>query len=666
MHSKIAGLIIMCVCICFVNNLKAKEKNSIQKKIDNGMNYQQQGKYNKALSCYKSALKESYSKNDTSAMIGLYNNLGIIYYFKGEYPESINWFKKYYKINKGINDSENIANAYNNIGNVNYIMGNYSLTIDYYYKSLKIKEKIGDSSSIAKSLFNIANVYKDINENDKALINYRKAEEVYKNTGNKGFQAACYNNIGIVYENLEQYDNAIENYNKAISIRIELKDSIKLATNYINTGSVLQKIEKYNEAIDYFRKAESICIKSNNKHALSTIYNDLGSVYFKQAKYRLALNYFFKSLSIAQEIKSMDQIKRNYNNISEAFKQTGKFEKAIKYKELYIDIKDSLFNIQKHNEISKIRTAFETEKKEKQIEILHKEKEAGEAELKRKNLAIWFAVSGLTFISLLVLLLYSRNRIKKKTNLKLSRINDELEKSEKQLKQLNSTKDRFFSILAHDLKSPLLAFKSITNMMNKSYKDLSQDEIKELSCEMNSSSSNILSLFNNLLDWSKTQIDAISVNNNDFYLQEVIADIEKLYKAEMENKQIILIKTFDKNLTIYSDKNIIFTILRNLISNAIKFSDTKSEIIVTGNKSDSFINISIIDNACGMSGEDIKKLFKIDVSAKNIGDGSKTGTGLGLIICKELIDLINGEISVISELHKGSKFCIKIPLNKKN
>jgi two-component system, sensor histidine kinase and response regulator len=238
----------------------------------------------------------------------------------------------------------------------------------------------------------------------------------------------------------------------------------------------------------------------------------------------------------------------------------------------------------------------------------------------------------------------------------------ELNKLNETLKDSNSTKDKFFSIIAHDLKNPLGAFKNVTSFLLKNFNTLQEEEKLDFIDLMNQSAHHVYSLLENLLNWSRSQTGRMEFNPEKFDLSMIVNDSIQLLKITADKKEITLINNIAPGTMIFADINMITTVVRNLISNAIKFTHKDGSISVSGyNNINGFIQVEVSDTGIGMN-EDIKqKLFNIKHHHTTLGTGNEKGTGLGLILCKEFVEKNNGKIWVESEFNKGSKFCFTIP-----
>lgn len=241
---------------------------------------------------------------------------------------------------------------------------------------------------------------------------------------------------------------------------------------------------------------------------------------------------------------------------------------------------------------------------------------------------------------------------------------EDLRKSEAQLRELNATKDKFFSIIAHDLKNPIGAFKNVLELLYENFDEFSKEEILEFIEPLKESSTQLFSLLENLLIWARAQTGRIQLEFVEFNLINLIENNVSLLKLQAENKQIQLLTEIPEKLMVFADLNSINTVIRNLISNALKFTYPGGKITVSAKEQDDFALVCVEDTGMGMNEETKSKLFRIDVHHTSLGTNQEKGTGLGLIICKEFVEANGGKIWVESEEGKGSKFFFTVPLAK--
>ncbi len=240
---------------------------------------------------------------------------------------------------------------------------------------------------------------------------------------------------------------------------------------------------------------------------------------------------------------------------------------------------------------------------------------------------------------------------------KLKHANSDLEKS-------NKEKDKFFSIIAHDLKSPLASLSGLLQMIQDERDTMDDDEKHEILGLLLNNSKHVYGLLENLLDWSRVQRKAIQFKPIKILARDIADETLQLLEAQATNKNISLINEIEDKIAVSADYMMYSTLIRNLVSNAIKFTPEGGKIIVKTENEDSFVKFSIIDNGVGMNEEMQAKLFKIHEHITSVGTNNERGTGLGLILCQEFVTLHKGQIGVTSKEGEGSIFYFTLPLYK--
>ncbi len=244
---------------------------------------------------------------------------------------------------------------------------------------------------------------------------------------------------------------------------------------------------------------------------------------------------------------------------------------------------------------------------------------------------------------------------------KRKRAEEEIKTYSAKLEEANKSKDKFFSIIAHELKSPFQGSLGISELLVSDFDNLSKDETKELIKSLHRSLKNNFNLLQNLLDWSRLQTGRISYNPANLSVYDIVHDVAFLLNNNLNAKNIKLTIDINKNHFIFADYWMIRTVITNLVANAIKFTYNNGEIKIYSSEFDNYLKLTVEDNGIGISVENLEKLFKIDCQISTLGTNNEAGTGLGLILCKEMIEKNNGNIEVESKIGLGSKFTLTIP-----
>jgi signal transduction histidine kinase len=253
----------------------------------------------------------------------------------------------------------------------------------------------------------------------------------------------------------------------------------------------------------------------------------------------------------------------------------------------------------------------------------------------------------------------------RKQNKELLELNASLEEQVAQrteeLREANAAKDKFFSIIAHDLKSPFNALLGLSDAMLENWEIFENEDKLEFVQDIHNTSKNTYALLQNLLEWSRSQIGSLQINSEVFNPVELVNENIMVLKQHAETKQISIANKLNNEVLCSADKNMISTVFRNLISNAIKFTNPQGNITITGCTKNEYHEFSVTDNGIGMNEKTKDDLFKLNSKTQRAGTSEESGTGLGLLLCKEFVEKNGGEIAVTSKENEGSTFSFTLP-----
>lgn len=388
----------------------------------------------------KLILLKNGSKEDFVIKKGIafaYNLIGRVNLNQGNYGTALDYFLKSLKIKKEIDDKKGIANSYNNIGIIYYNQGNYEKALTGYLESLKIREEIGDKLGIAMSYNNIGTVYIERGNYEKALDNFSKYLKASLEIGDKLGICNSYNNIGLVYyyqgglipdkkTSAERYTMALNNYLKSLKISEEIGNKQGEVTAYNNIGNIYENQQNYEKALSYHLKSLKISEEIGDKNGISNSYTNIGNIYIKQNKLDEAYTNLNRALILCRELGKKDGIKGAYAGLSDLYEKKGDFKQAYTYHKLFSDIKDTLLNEQSDKQMAEMATKYDSEKKDKAIQLLNKDKETQAslaAEEKRRQQLILFSVSGFAFLVIVfAMFIYRSFRQKQRLNVELEKL----------------------------------------------------------------------------------------------------------------------------------------------------------------------------------------------------------------------------------------------------
>lgn len=553
---------------------------------------------------------------------------------------------KYYKDNNFLAEH---AETNRRIGEIYRASALLDKSLDYLKSAEHEFSKINDIKGLARTYNRFAAVYFEISYNNKEFRNMYDSmvnkmlnfAEIYTRT--PSIKSSYDSTIKYIYisNNLARQSNDIQTEISTEIIHAALLNSFfKLDSSTIVYERLLNKIDKNGITIEK-------CLALNN----------LAGLYMNKKDYRKALEYALESYKLAVENEYKAYLYLSSGMVSLLYEKLGDLPAALEFTRITFSERVRYFN----NDLDGIIRAVNYEN-----EKINAQKDAEYSKRFNTVIVITF-ISILIIVSIFTLFLLRKNKAIASLNSSLISKNEIISLQNDELHDLNAEKDKFLSIIAHDLKNPISSFKMTTNMLTSYYDELSEQERRELILLLNESSENISSLLANLLEWSRSKRGKIVFSPVQSDLYSIVSMTIDLLSPLAEAKQISLVNTLSKDFQTVLDTNLITIVVRNLVSNAIKFTNEKGSITISAaRREDDSTTISISDNGVGMNDEIKNKLFRIDESVSTLGTSGEKGTGLGLILCKEFVELHNGSINVESEVGKGTTFKITLPKISEN
>ncbi|MDQ3192942.1 MAG: PAS domain-containing sensor histidine kinase [Bacteroidota bacterium] len=260
-------------------------------------------------------------------------------------------------------------------------------------------------------------------------------------------------------------------------------------------------------------------------------------------------------------------------------------------------------------------------------------------------------------------LLFNKKLLEHKS-LELAQVFIQLAKSERDLRELNINKDKFFAIIAHDLRNPFSVMLGLTNILINDFEKMETQQVLDINQKLDLTANKIYCLLNNLLKWSVIQFGKLDYQPVTINLSALISDTTNLLQHYAENKKIKIKSSIDNKTTVFADRNMLESVIQNLLTNAIKFTSQGGEVYINAIEKEKTTEISVLDTGEGLDTKTLTNLFRIDKKSSIKGTSNEPGTGLGLILCKELIEIQGGRIWAESEPGKGGKFSFTIPREK--
>ncbi len=531
------------------------------------------------------------------------HGLGFYYlYYEKDETKAVEWFKKSIEVAKKNNDNLNLAKNYHRLGIIALHQG-IGDPMELYKIALSYAKKANDWKVLSDSYEIISGYLKGINK-------YVQAEEA-----------------------------------SLSALEIARKHDID---SWFTTGldycDLLELQGKQSQATAFYKQLNAAKNKLKKNKGYFVYMNDVGSLETKLKNYTVAESLFLKVLEVEKNKSKVDTfhlmfIYRNLESLyleQEAYKKAHQASKNLEEVRLWLYKKRQ--TIDSKIQMTQLKANLDLEKKEVEITLLETQK-------KQQQL---FLIASILFAILLVSFLIFLQRKKQKI---------ELQKTE--LGQLNTTKDKLFAILSHDLRSPVASLKNYMMLIN--WGALSQAEFAESTQGLNTQVSKLHTMLENVLNWSITQMGGMKPNIEKTGVCEVIDEQIQLLRTVADAKNILIENKILPEANVFADKNHLMIIIRNLLQNAIKFTDFGGNIAINYREKGMKSIIEVKDNGIGMSAEKLKNLFHLERNTFSTGTANEQGTGLGLVLVKDLVEANNGKIIVKSELGKGTIFELNLP-----
>lgn len=566
-----------------------------------------------------------------------------IYLKLGDTEKALEYAVKALALSREFNNPESIAYELAALTSIKRRMGLYEESLIHLTEADSIYRSLNFTRNIAGGQRQFAQIYELMGDYNLAEAAYFKAYEVTKETTYKGYLEL----IGLVdlYLKTEQLDKAETTLTDLMSE--ESNDTTFLATMLRLKGNLQFKKGQYESAIQtleqangYYTIFESYELVAKNDLIISKAYAAINQT-------DKAINLAEKTLVNTMNFEDATGIKENYLNLSEIYEKAGQTDKALTNYKQYHFYTDSLYTADAQSKLKE-------EQVRQNIYTYQEEKEAAEreADLLSTQNKLYLALA----TALLVILLVGSYLF-----IQLRKTRQKLEEQNQKLQRLNQTKDKFFGIIAHDIRSPIVALDGVGQQMNYYLKKEKFDKLLKISGLVDSTAKRLNALLDNLLSWALLQTGTIPYHPKAIPLHETTSDIFSIFKPLADLKNINLVNNIQTDLEVFADDSALNAIIRNLISNALKFTPEGGMVSIATQEIGDKVEIMVNDTGTGIDAERLKKMFTLERKSTK-GTGGEKGTGLGLILCKELVELNKGTIKVESEVGKGTRFTFSMPM----
>lgn len=558
--------------------------------------------------------------------------LGVVAQSKGRYAESLELYFKVIEISEKYNYKERIAFVYQSIGRINDQQTNYQEAINYTQKSL----------------------------------------DIFTGLNNELGMSYCFLTLGEIYSKKKEYKKGIDYYNQSLKIRQKIKNKEGIAAVYSLIGRNLIAQRNNLEAVNYLKMARQLFTELDNTRGLINVLNYLTQIAISEKRWSDALYYSQESIKLAKESGITEYSKESYQNQTDIYVAQNDYVNAYQAQKKLNNLKDSLLNEEKIKSSQEIEAKYLSKEKEQEISLLTTQNKNQQNFLYLSSIiAILMILAGIAFYFNIRQkqknnrqLLEKQKEVQEKSD-KLAQLNEEITLQNEEIKsqrdeqeKINLFKDRLFSIISHDLRNPIASLKGALTLFKLDF--LTKEEREELVDKLDRDLQASSYLLDNLLNWAKTQMQGIKINPQNIQIAQLVEENFNLLKPQAERKQIAFVANVKSDAIVFADLEMIKTVIRNLLHNAIKYTEQNGIISIHTFQTKQFVIIAVQDNGRGMSQQEQQKLFG-DEHFSTHGTANEKGSGLGLLLCKDFVERNGGSIWVESVENEGSTFSFTLP-----
>jgi signal transduction histidine kinase/Tfp pilus assembly protein PilF len=587
-----------------------------------------------------------------------YRTLGIIYRISGDYRSALRADNISLEIGLINKDSILIAKGYNNLGHDYYDLGEYDEAYHYFIQSYKTGSRTGDSLTMAIALHNVGRVFKEVGQYDRALDHLELSRKLSRQVKDKEGEPYSLDEIGDVLLRQGKYDEALRTLFSSLKESRRQNLRILYPKTMINIAKIYVRKNEFETAFAYYDTAYQLYSTTNDKYGIAEVELGRGLAFMEQSKYDQAMKSLQGSLELAQALNANILELQCFQQLSTLWEMRGEYKRSLEYFKKFKQLEDTLFSMDMQGKLLYDQLRFETESRDSKIAALNLQQAQHRSELKKQEFVRNILVVVMALSGILLITVYRSGQRRRKINMLLLQHQEEMERRSEELERLNQVKDKFFSIISHDLRSPINALAGMLDLLDKGAVKVEElpNHVKELKTRFH----HTRTLLNNLLDWTLLQMDKLNLQATRIDLHKLVEENIQLLEP-IQGKEIEIINAVHNPAIGFADSNTINLVIRNLMTNAIKFTNEGGKVVVAAKENGQEWLVSVQDNGVGIKPDVLKILFDKTAPYTTRGTANEKGTGLGLILCKEFVEKNGGRIWVESEENKGSTFWFTLP-----
>ncbi|TMM57514.1 sensor histidine kinase [Maribacter algarum] len=641
------------------SNKGLTEKDSVQVDLLNKLG--QNLRFYKAdslLRVAEQALNHSKTINYTRGHIVALGNIGDYYSDKGNHEKAIQNYKAALEIANETKKTDLILGAQNQLANQFTFHRDYAQALEEYLTGIEIATDADNKHMLAVLNENIALLYADQRDYEQALVYFKIVKKLNEEIGDEVLTAFTTSNMADTYADMGNLEYAMYHITTSIAVfeKHELMDW--LAFGYEVKGKTYLKQGKYKWAIFWYNQSQSLHTKSvEDERSEISLLNGIAEANIGLKKDSISEKYALSALEISSRLNENNGVQKSAEILYRVSKKRGDYINALSYHELFQRLSDTIAKNGSEKNLLMLKTKMNHEQQKKSLI------EANEKALAKQKNYVYASLAFLLILAVITLLVRRNEKIQKNLNKELHTKKADLEKNEIELRAINETKDKMFSIIGHDLRGPIGAFQGLLQLLKNG--EINQTEFLQFVPKLRTDIDNISFTLNNLLSWGQTQMNGTITQPTVVSLENLVKDNVNLLSEIAGNKSIKMISQLGENTLAWSDADQIDIVIRNLMSNALKFTPKNGMVTIDAKEKSNHWEVSVRDTGVGIDEETRDRIFAKNSNVTTYGTENEKGTGLGLSLCKEMVENNNGTIWVESVLRKGTCFYFTVPKAKK-
>lgn len=569
---------------------------------------------------------------------------------------SLEYALKALDFSKKLKYKSGLGVSLNNMSWAYYRKGDYSKGFDYALQALRINDSIGHLPQLAISYRNIGAIYNSQAKYRESMDYFHKELQIHSRLGNKIGVGRSLNNIAFSAHRGNFKDSALSYGHDALEHNSQLGDQYLVSFSLRTLGDIYYDEKKIDRAINYFEASINAARKAQSNFIIETSLYRLGRAYQQKGQWKQAIPYLQEAAGVAEQLGAKGEQALIYKLLAQSYSQLGDFKNAFDAQAVYITLNDTLFEEKSRARFAQMQVSFETEKKQNEINLLKKEDEIQKQKIRDQRLYTFLLLIVVALVLALWLLAWRRNQFKQLAN-------KQLQLQKVALEQASYQKDKIFSILSHDLRMPIASLSSVLQLVE--HQSISEEAFAKIKQALGKQIASLNTTLDNLLLWSRNQMEGVTdVQPTECSLHDIVENNRHLLMSASHQKHIAINNEVPVFAKAYADVHHVDIVLRNLLLNALKFTEDGGAITIQYTEGEHDVTLQVMDTGVGMTNEQISKLFKINTHFTTSGTRNEKGAGLGLLLCKEFTEANKGTLTVASEPGNGSIFSVTLPKSK--